>query len=160
MSFNYYVRDPAGTSIPVSLKMKQDCWLSTPRSLTFVADLWPATSVIMSLLVLPFSSDRRSYQSVLGAYIHVYLSLSCNENTWCFTILQGEQKEKTKKKKTAKPVITIEGSYGSSITYLHGQEANLSHCRYSQWCLPDFTKLQLPYYLPTTNCQVNKLDII
>ena len=39
----------------------------------------------------------RSYQSVLGAYIHVYLSLSCNENTWCFTILQGEQKKKTKK---------------------------------------------------------------
>ena len=98
MSFNYYVRDPAGTSIPVSLKMKQDYWLSTPRSLTFVADLWPATSVIMSLLVLPFSSDRRSYQSVLGAYIHVYLSLSCNENTWCFTILQGEQKKKNKTK--------------------------------------------------------------
>lgn len=110
MSFNYYVRDPAGTSIPVSLKMKQDCWLSTPRSLTFVADLWPATSVIMSLLVLPFSSDRRSYQSVLGAYIHVYLSLSCNENTWCFTILQGEQKEKTKKKKPQNQWLQSKGA--------------------------------------------------
>ena len=43
-----------------------------------------------------------------------------------------ESKKKKPKKKTAKPVITIEGSYGSSITYLHGQEANLSRCRYSQ----------------------------
>ena len=50
---NYYVRDPAGTSIPVSLKMKQDSWPSIPRSPTFVADLWPATSVGTAHLVLP-----------------------------------------------------------------------------------------------------------
>ena len=49
----FHLRDSAGTSIPVSWKMKQDCLQSTPRSRWMEADLWPATSVGTQHITLP-----------------------------------------------------------------------------------------------------------
>ena len=128
MSFNYYVRNPAGTSIPVSLKMKQDCWLSTPRSRSLICG--PQLLLSCHFSSCPFPAIAAAISLCLE---HTFMCTCHSRVTKIPDALQFCKGSKKKNQKNpAKPVITIEGSYGSSITYLHGQEANLPRCRYSQ----------------------------